>query len=444
MRVRQPKRREGLSVLASLISFSLAMEQHAASVGGTTRPQLDLQHHQWLVPEKRLRSLRDLEAWKHGETHRAFVAFILDLNAACTGVKISAECYVSPVVEHILELLKKLSTWASEIEPAPVGLSRFGNVAFRIWLDRVQHSMLEDMASIARIAAQSHHQQQQQQEQAGDDAMVATSAEEPLVPPEALREIGAYWLACFGDYNRIDYGTGHEAHFLAWLYCWTRVGALDARDQCALVTRVFERYIFLMRQLQFKFWLEPAGSHGVWGLDDYHFLPFLFGSAQLAPFTMMRPKSIHDTDYVDQFYKDFMYLACIKFINTVKTSASLRWHSPMLDDISAVKTWKKVNEGMIKMYQADVLGKLPIMQHMLFGSLLPFTEPPPLPEGADDEQEQARQIPNAGPCVGGFSQQHQHHEHHHTGALVEGEMPSCCPRIPSAVASRRDIAIPFD
>jgi len=64
----------------------------------------------------------------------------------------------------------------------------------------------------------------------------------------------------------------------------------------------------------------------------------------------VRPRAIRTEEIVDSLADEYFYLACIKFINRVKTG-SLVEHSPMLVDISGVRTWAKVNEGMVRMYR---------------------------------------------------------------------------------------------
>lgn len=65
-----------------------------------------------------------------------------------------------------------------------------------------------------------------------------------------------------------------------------------------------------MRKIQLKYTLEPAGSHGVWGLDDHHFLPFLFGGAELINHDVVKtPNDIHNESYLDAFSDDFMYMS---------------------------------------------------------------------------------------------------------------------------------------
>ncbi|KIP09941.1 hypothetical protein PHLGIDRAFT_125927 [Phlebiopsis gigantea 11061_1 CR5-6] len=290
-----------------------------------------------LIPEQ-------LAHFQQSKTHQEIIAFIEELNERVVGVKLTDECAQSSGVKAILDILDKVEQTAKEIPPVDNKASRFGNPAFRTFYDKV-----------SELSPQLH-------------------STLPSLPLDAVPEISAYFCESWGNRTRIDYGSGMELNFLCWILCLERLGVVTKEDYVALVVRVFWRYIQVMRVLQSTYWLEPAGSHGVWGLDDYHFLPFLWGSAQLRGHKHLRPKSIHDNEILDEFSKDYMYFACIQFINSVKT-ASLRWHSPMLDDISAVRTWDKVNSGMLKMYRAEVLGKLPVIQHFLFGSLLSWDGP---------------------------------------------------------------------
>lgn len=85
----------------------------------------------------------------------------------------------------------------------------------------------------------------------------------------------------FGNATRLDYGTGHELAFFLFLYALRVIGVLQDDEARAIGLGIADRYLKLVWKLQDVYRLEPAGSHGVWGLDDYGFLGYLFGSAQL-------------------------------------------------------------------------------------------------------------------------------------------------------------------
>jgi len=238
--------------------------------------------------------------------------------------------------------LKLLSKWVDDIPPTQQP-TRFGNKAYRDWFDKMDETSVDMMKNIL-----------------------------PEELQEASGEIAAYWILSFGNRTRIDYGTGHETNFSTWMCCFDQLGLLNhVDDYYVLVTRVFNVYLKLMRKLQTVYWLEPAGSHGVWSLDDYQFLPFYWGSSQLIGVNQFTPISVKDHEIVDENCEKYIYFGCIKFITTVKTGL-FEEHSPILDSISNVVHWLKVNQGMMKMYKAEVLGKFPVMQHFLFGTLLPW------------------------------------------------------------------------
>jgi len=293
------------------------------------------------IPVKKIDSHAALERFVNGPTALEFVGWLEKLNESVKGLTNDAPVNSSPAIERLLLGFRRLSQLVDEVPPLPQAM-RYGNKAFQTWLDR-------------------------------QDAL-ADELHREMLPENvhaAIIELKPYWLESWGNRIRIDYGTGHETNFMAWLFCLEKLGLWGADQHSTVILKVFLGYLALMRKIQKTYMLEPAGSHGVWSLDDYHFLPFYFGSSQLRGHPHIKPASVRNKDIYNTYAEKFIYLGMIKFINDVKTGPFFE-HSQILDSIANTVHWEKVNTGMMKMYKGEVLGKLPVMQHFLFGSLISF------------------------------------------------------------------------
>lgn len=356
-----------------------------------------------MIPVRRITTKDDLSIWIDSPIYNEVVSFIESLQNLVLGKPNDEPLPPSPITQKLLAILERID---AIIDENPVLIdqnsSRFGKVEFKQFYDQITTEtplLIKDL-SLNLVS-------------------------------DAISELATYLNESWGNRLRIDYGSGHELNFILFLLCLHKLKIISDSDYANIILQGFTKYMTIMRKLQKTFWLEPAGSHGVWGLDDYHFLPFLFGASQLAPHKFIKPKLIHNDEIIEEYYKKYMYFECIHFINSVKTipnnteKLSLRWHSPMLDDILAARNWTKIKEGMIKMYKAEVLQKLPIVQHLMFGSIIQC--PQGISEYSQDNDDD--------------------HDHHH---FHENTWGDCCGiKVPSAIAASELIKfankpIPFD
>lgn len=299
--------------------------------------------HEFVVPQKAIKVPADMAAWEKSEAYFEYLGFILALSEAVQGKALDAKCTDTAVINNMVEMLNKFDEWITDIPPMKHP-QRFGNKAFRSWHDRLQEHGVEELKKV--LPEELHR---------------------------AIPEIVQYLYESFGNPTRIDYGTGHEMAFLMFLCCMFKIGAFKQNDKVAVVIKVFNRYLEVVRRLQLTYRMEPAGSHGVWSLDDYQFVPFIWGSSQLIGHPRIEPHHFVEQEYIDMYCKQYMFFGCIEFISKVKTGPFAE-HSNQLWNVSAVTSWVKINSGLIKMYKMEVLGKIPVIQHVLFGSILPIKQ----------------------------------------------------------------------
>ena len=189
------------------------------------------------------------------------------------------------------------------------------------------------------------------------------------IPKNLVLELKSYFIDSFGNPSRMDYGTGHELNFLCFLYVLYKADLYTENDFPFLALNIFFKYVIFMRKLQTNYVLEPAGARGVWGLDEYQFIPFIFGAAQLINNKEITPKGILDDEILKTYKNEYIYLDCVDYIKSVKTGASFGHYAPILESKKKKKNWEKIAKGLVRMYQDDVLGKIVIIQHFYFGSV---------------------------------------------------------------------------
>ncbi|XP_064649450.1 serine/threonine-protein phosphatase 2A activator-like [Lineus longissimus] len=303
---------------------------------------VDVEKHAFTIPQRAVLNVTDIQKWEKSKAYHDLLGFITVLNDSVRGKKMSQSPpdSMSDNVKKVIEVLEEMDKWIAEI-PAIDQPQRFGNKAFRDWFQRLQEKS-EDL--VQGMLGETY-------------------------PDSAVKELSVYLVESVGNKTRIDYGTGHEMAYIFFLCCLYKIGFLKKEDYCTTALNIFNKYVILMRKLQNTYNMEPAGSQGVWSIDDYQFIPFVWGSAQLLDQAAIEPRHIPEADRNVKWVEEYMFFQCIAHINTVKTGPFSE-HSNVLWGISGVQFWSKVNGGLIKMYKAEVLPKFPIIQHVLFGSLM--------------------------------------------------------------------------
>ncbi|EEB06228.1 protein phosphatase type 2A [Schizosaccharomyces japonicus yFS275] len=291
-------------------------------------------------PEKLIVEAHDMPAFRKSIAYAKLVGYISALDSAAKNQKTIPKEY-SERVERIMNCLSKINGIIDETPRVP-GSHRFGNPAFRTFHSKINDQIRTILLDIVTEKWSS-----------------------------AIVELTDYLEGSFGNPQRMDFGTGHELSFVGFLKALEMLSVLEESDRTAIALTVMNRYFEVCRKLIMTYRLEPAGSHGVWGLDDHFFLPFILGSSQLADSRRPKPTNVLKPEVVDDYASINLYFGAVQFINRVKKGPFFE-HSPILYDITAVPSWSKINQGLLKMYDNEVLGKYPVVQHFHFGALFSF------------------------------------------------------------------------
>jgi serine/threonine-protein phosphatase 2A activator len=197
--------------------------------------------YDFVQPQKQINEGEDVSAFLVSKGYRDIMTFLMQLNRAMfpsyldnDGKKSvqtweieSSDITFSKTVLSLRDLLAKLESIIEEAPP-DTGPRRFGNVSFRKWYDIVKERMSDLLTEfLPREIFEFDN----------------TAADGP--GPRV--ELEAYFVGSFGSSQRLDYGTGHELSFIAFLGCIWKLGGFEKAglgvEERGIVIGIIEPYV---------------------------------------------------------------------------------------------------------------------------------------------------------------------------------------------------------
>ena len=195
------------------------------------------QSHKFFKPVKRIEDGEGVSFFLRSKAYRDLMTFILQLNTSMfpkrdktkqedvqTWELPADSVACSPTIYHLQGLLERLNDVVDEVPP-DTGPRRFGNISFRKWCEILKSRSHELLIEFLPFLRDSNGEE-------GRDEL------------KAVDELETYFVNSFGSAERLDYGTGHELNFLAFLAGIWKLGGFisspSGDEERALVTRVFE------------------------------------------------------------------------------------------------------------------------------------------------------------------------------------------------------------
>jgi serine/threonine-protein phosphatase 2A activator len=178
--------------------------------------------HEFIVPVKKINDGDDVQFWLKSKAYTDIMTFVLQLNFSMFPQKFSSgdiietfeleppgqTANLSAVVLSLQDLVSKLEKIIDEAPPDP-GPRRFGNVSFRKWYEIVESRLPKLL---------DEHLPE----------VVLSFGSNQSTEVLSKSELTSYLLGSFGSAQRLDYGTGHELSFLAFIACIWRLGGFPS------------------------------------------------------------------------------------------------------------------------------------------------------------------------------------------------------------------------